>query len=49
VNRAGRPLGVAIGSGTVDIAPGAGWTFETDTVDAHGIDYVAYPAGALGN
>jgi hypothetical protein len=49
VNRVGRPLGVAIGSGTVEIPPGGSWAFETSTVDAPGIDHVAYPAGALAN
>jgi hypothetical protein len=49
VNRVGRPLGVAIGSGTVELPPGGSWAFETSTVDAPGIDHVAYPAGALAN
>lgn len=49
VNRVGRPLSVATGSGTVDIPPGGTWAFETSTVDAPGIDHVAYPAGALAN
>jgi hypothetical protein len=48
VNRVGRPLGVAIGSGTVEIAPGGSWAFETNAVSAAGVDYFAYPAGALG-
>jgi hypothetical protein len=49
VNRVGRPLGVAIGGGTVEIPPGGSWAFETDTVGAPGVDFVAYPAGALAN
>lgn len=47
VNRAGRPLGMAIGSGTVEIPPGGSWAFETSTVDTAGADQVAYPAAAL--
>ena len=49
VNRVGRPLGVAIGSGTVELPPGGSWAFETSTVDAPGIDHAAYPSGALAN
>lgn len=49
VNRVGRPLGVAMGSGSVEIAPGGSWAFETNTVDASAADHFAYPAGALGN
>jgi hypothetical protein len=47
VNRVGRPLGVATSSGTVEIAPGGSWAFETNAVDAAGVDHFAYPAGAL--
>ena len=47
ITRAGRPLGIATGSGTMEIPPGGSWDFETDTVGALGVDYVAYPAGAL--
>jgi hypothetical protein len=47
VNRVGRPLGVAIGSGTVEVPPGGSWAFDTNTVSAFGIDTYAYPAGAL--
>jgi hypothetical protein len=47
VNRVGRPLGMAIGSGTVVVPPGDSWAFETNTVGATGVDHVAYPAGAL--
>lgn len=47
VTRVGRPLGVAIGSGTADVPPGGEWAFETSTVAAPGSDFVAYPAGAL--
>ena len=49
VNRVGRPLGVANGSGTVEIPPGGSWAFETNSVSEPGVDHVAYPAGALGN
>jgi hypothetical protein len=48
VNRVGRPLGVATGSGTLEIPPGGSWAFETDRA-APGVDSFAYPAGALGN
>jgi hypothetical protein len=48
VNRVGRPLGVATGSGTVELSPGDQWVFETDSVGTSGVDYFAYPAGALG-
>jgi hypothetical protein len=47
VNRAGRPLGMASGRGTVELLPGASWAFETDSVDAPAVEHVAYPAGAL--
>ena len=47
VNRVGRPLGIAIASGTVELPPGGRWAFETNTVAALGVDHVAYPAGAL--
>lgn len=49
VNRVGRPLGVATGSGTVEIQPGGSWAFETSAVGERGADYFAYPAGALEN
>jgi hypothetical protein len=49
VNRVGRPLGVASGSGTLEIPPGGSWTFETNSVSVAGVDHLAYPAGALGN
>jgi hypothetical protein len=49
VNRAGRPLGAAIGSGTLEVPPGGSWMFEIEHADAVGVDYVAYPAGELGN
>jgi hypothetical protein len=47
VNRVGRPLGVATGSGTNEIPPGGSWAFETNSVDARAVDYVAYPTGAF--
>jgi hypothetical protein len=49
INRVGRPLGLALGSGTIEIPPGGSWAFETNRVAALGVDYVAYPAGALAN
>jgi hypothetical protein len=47
VNRVGRPLGSAAGSGSVEIPPGGSWAFETNTVGTPGVDHAAYPAGAL--
>jgi hypothetical protein len=47
VNRVGRPLGVATGSGSNESPPGGSWTFETNTVDARVVDYVAYATGAF--
>jgi hypothetical protein len=47
VNRVGRPLGVATSKGMLEIPPGGEWQFETNSVDAAGTDYFAYPAGAL--
>jgi hypothetical protein len=45
LNRAGRPLGVARGQGTLAIPPGGAWDFETDTVSDAGVAFAAYPAG----
>lgn len=47
VNRVGRPLGMAIASGTVQVPPGGSWAFETGAVDAPGPDHAAYPAAAI--
>jgi hypothetical protein len=47
VNRAGRPLGLAIGEGAIEIPPGGSWAFETSAIDTPGVDHFAYPAGAL--
>lgn len=47
VNRVGRPLGMATGSGTGEIPPGGSWAFETNSVGAPGVDHAAYPTGAL--
>jgi hypothetical protein len=47
VNRAERPLGVALGSGTAEIVAGGSWAFETNSVDTPGTDQAAYPAAAL--
>lgn len=47
INRVGRPLGVATGSGAIELPPGGRWRFETDAVSALGVDQVAFPAGAL--
>ena len=47
VNRVGRPLGVAKGAATTDIAPAASWTFETSTVTDPGVAQVAFPAATI--
>jgi hypothetical protein len=44
VNRVGRPLGVAFGTGTVDVPPGGSWQFETTPVSEPGVNALAYPA-----
>jgi hypothetical protein len=49
VNRVGRPLGAATGSGSDEIPPGGSWAFETNSVDAPAVDFAAYPAGAFAN
>ena len=46
VNRVGRPLGVATGSGTADLAPCGTWSFQTTSVDVSGVDAVAYPTAS---
>lgn len=45
INRVGRPLGVAVRRGTVEVPPGGSWDFETNTVSEPGVDHAAYPAG----
>lgn len=47
VNRVGRPLGVAIASGTAQVPPGGSWAFETGPVDTPGTGHAAYPAAAI--
>jgi hypothetical protein len=47
VNAVGRPLGVAAASSFGEVPPGGSWIFETNTLDAIGADWVAYPAGEL--
>lgn len=42
VNRVGRPLGIAIASEAVGLAPGEAWTFETSAVTDSGEDYLAF-------
>jgi hypothetical protein len=49
VNRAGRPLGVAGAGDSSQIPPGGIWTFQTNSVDAPGVDYAAYPAASFSN
>jgi hypothetical protein len=46
VNEAGRPLGMATSTGSMDLASGASWTFETNAVDTPGVDQVAYPSAS---
>jgi hypothetical protein len=45
LNDVGRPLGVAYGSATLDIAPGGTWNFETNTTSDAGVGFDAYPLG----
>ncbi|HYQ02486.1 MAG TPA: hypothetical protein VER96_27630 [Polyangiaceae bacterium] len=45
VNSVGRPLGVAYGGVTLELAPGASWDFETSTVGDPGVGFEAYPMG----
>ena len=44
----GRPLGVAYGAATLDVAPGNSWDFETNTVSPGGASFDAYPMGGPG-
>jgi hypothetical protein len=44
INRVGRPLGVAVGRRSAELAPADSWEFETDTVTETGVDQVAFPA-----
>lgn len=43
LNRGGRPLGVALGSRTAEVSPGASWNFETEPCSAEGVDYAVFP------
>jgi hypothetical protein len=45
LNAVGRPLGLASGSGTVDVPAGGNWDFETDTVSDPGVGFAAFPGG----
>lgn len=47
----GRPLGIAVGRGADDIPPGGTWSFETSALTLYErvVDYIAYPAGAIGD
>lgn len=45
LNRAGRPLGMALGRGLAELPPGGSWSFETSTVSEPGVAQAAYPAG----
>jgi hypothetical protein len=49
VNRAGRPLGMAVGSSTVAIPPGGSWAFDITTIGTPAVACSAYPSGAPGN
>jgi hypothetical protein len=44
LNRVGRPLGVALGSGMDEVPAGGSWPFETSTVRDPGVDRAVYPA-----
>jgi hypothetical protein len=46
VNRVGRPLGVATGSGTADLVPCGTWSFQTNSVDVSGVDAIVYPTAS---
>ncbi|MFL5305994.1 MAG: FxLYD domain-containing protein [Polyangia bacterium] len=48
VNRVGRPLGATTVGDATQISPGGSWTFQTDTVDARGVSFAAYPAASFG-
>jgi hypothetical protein len=47
VNSVGRPLGMATASATMDLLPGATWTFQTTAVDDPGIFQVAYASASV--
>ena len=47
VNRVGRPLGAAIGSGMLEIPTGGSWTFTTNDVGDAGVSEVAFPVASL--
>ena len=47
VNRVGRPLGMASADSAAELPPGGSWRFETGTVDADGVDSVAYPSATF--
>jgi hypothetical protein len=49
VDRGGRPLGMTIVRSSVEVSPAGSWKFETNIEVTPGVDYVAYPAGALGH
>jgi hypothetical protein len=49
LNHVGRPLGIATGTDTSQVAPGATWTFQTSTVDMPGEGYAAFPSADFGN
>ncbi|HKU38325.1 MAG TPA: FxLYD domain-containing protein [Polyangiales bacterium] len=46
LSRAERPLGVAIATEAIELAPGARWSFTAQLRDAAD-DYAAYPAAAI--
>ena len=45
VNRVGRPLGVALAGGSVQVPPCGSWPFTTDSVFDPGVGFVAFPTG----
>ena len=46
VTHVGRPLGVALASGSSNVAPGGSWEFETDAVNDAGTGFSAFPSGS---
>lgn len=46
VNRVGRPLGVALAGGSVQVPPCGSWPFTTNSVTDPGVGFVAFPAGS---
>ncbi len=45
LNRAGRPLSVAMSRAAAELPPGGSWDFETSSVSERGVAQAAYPTG----